>query len=175
MDGFEQVLNDSNDLFKATDQNSFVSRNKCKKNITFSCVEKLKRVCLSQRGGHFLPLGLIGNATMTQFKPRGCRYKLLCAVLFRGRGHKQSKEIIFFQSRVPSLVDIYFWTTLKKTALVMTSRSVICNFKLTFDLQDQVRVEVEAHQAVGRDVPQVVGFLWLRGDAEAAAGHQNRA
>lgn len=73
------------------------------------------------------------------------------------------------------MVDIYFWTTLKKTALVMTSQSVICNFKLTFDLQDQVWVEVEAHQAVGRDVPHVGGFLRLRGDAEAAAGHQNRA
>lgn len=46
---------------------------------------------------------------------------------------------------------------------------------LTFDLQDQVRFEVAAHQAVRGDVPQLVVFASLWGNAEPAARHHHAA
>lgn len=46
---------------------------------------------------------------------------------------------------------------------------------LTFDLQDQVGFEVAAHQAIWGDVPQLVGFVLLRGNTQPAPRHHHAA
>lgn len=46
---------------------------------------------------------------------------------------------------------------------------------LTFDLQDQVRFEVAAHQAIVGDVPQLVVFASLWGNTQPAARHHHIA
>lgn len=42
----------------------------------------------------------------------------------------------------------------------------------TFDFQDQVRAEVEAHQAIGGDVPPLAD-VFVRGNTESAPSHYN--
>lgn len=45
----------------------------------------------------------------------------------------------------------------------------------TFDLQDQVGFEVAAHQTIRGDIPQLVGFVLLRGNTQPAPCHHHAA
>lgn len=49
---------------------------------------------------------------------------------------------------------------------------ILQNFK-TFDFQNQVGAEVEAHQAIRGDVPQWVQVFFVRGNTESAPCHDN--
>lgn len=46
---------------------------------------------------------------------------------------------------------------------------------LTFDLQNQLRFELAAHEAIWSDVPQLVVLASLRGNTQPAAWHHHAA